>query len=55
MEKEKKQTAMMVGILIAFGIPGIFWVYLDWKAALTAFIVSQLIIGLAKLSVSKGE
>ena len=40
-----------VGLLVMFGLPAIFWVYLDWRAALTVFIVGQLIIGFAKLSI----
>lgn len=45
-------TNWTVGLLVMFGLPAIFWVYLDWRAALTAFIVGQLIIGFAKLSIN---
>jgi hypothetical protein len=42
-------------LLLAVGLPLVAFVYLDWRAALTAFVLSQIIVGvLAIRATSKG-
>ena len=47
---EKKLNQIGVGLIVLFGLPAIGYMYSGWKLALTIMIVSQLIIGLAKIS-----
>ena len=47
---EKKLNQIGVGLIVLFGLPAIGYMYGDWKLALTILIVSQLIIGFAKIS-----
>lgn len=34
--------------LISLGIPGLFWLYIDWRAALASFIVLQIALGIVR-------
>lgn len=43
------------GVLVAFGIPAVFWVYFDWRAALAAFVALQMVIYFAKIARSKPQ
>jgi hypothetical protein len=36
-------------LLIAVGLPAVAYVYLDWRAALTAFVIPQIVIGFLAL------
>ena len=39
-------TEVYTYCLISFGLPLVAFVYLDWKAALTTFVITQIAIGL---------
>lgn len=34
--------------LITIGLPAIFYIYFDWRAALTVFILTQIPLGLLR-------
>lgn len=34
--------------LVTIGLPAIAWVYLDWRAALATFVVTQIALGILK-------
>lgn len=34
--------------LITIGVPAIFYIYLDWKAALTSFVLVQITLGIVR-------
>lgn len=34
--------------LITVGLPAIFYIYIDWKAALTVFVVTQIALGIVR-------
>lgn len=42
-------TEVYTYLLIALGLPLVAFVYVDWKAALAVFVVSQIVIGFLAL------
>ena len=43
-------------IFISFGIPAILFIYIDWRAAVSSFIIIQAIIGaLAVIATVRGN
>ncbi len=50
-----KLNELWTVVLIFFGLPAVFYVYFDWKAALAVFVISQIVLGFVREIVGDEE